>query len=140
LAQRNCIALLKALSEAGHTVQLETAGAHDIEPVPDNISVIMDIKTPGSGEETKNRWSNIKHLQSNDEVKFVLCSRGDYEWAHETVQDKALTQSGATILFSPAWQRLDAADLVEWVLSDRLPVRVQLQLHKIIWGAEKSGV
>ncbi len=140
LAQRNCIELLKALLQVGYRVQLETAGAHDIEPVPDDVSVIMDIKTPDSGEEPRNRWKNIGHLQSNDEIKFVLCSQSDYSWASRIIKSKEITSTGSTILFSPAWQRVDPAELVDWVLRDHLPVRVQLQLHKYIWGAEKRSV
>lgn len=126
--------------EAGIATQLETAGAHDISNVPNRVSVIMDIKTPDSGEVKRNRWKNITRLQANDEVKVVINSRSDYEWAKEIIQTKGIVDLNIPILFSPAWGRLDPAILVEWILADQLPVRLQIQQHKYIWGAERSGV
>lgn len=140
LAQRNCIPLLKAMLEAGITTQLETAGAHDISNVPDGISVIMDVKTPDSGEVKRNRWKNISHLKANDEVKIVLNSQSDYEWAKDIIRTKGIVDLNIPILFSPAWERLEPATLVEWILADQLPVRLQVQQHKYIWGAERNGV
>ena len=140
LAQRNVITLLQRLIDAGHQTQLETAGAHDIAVVPDQTSVIMDIKTPDSGEAEHNRWSNIKHLKSNDEVKIVINSQSDYEWAKRVIVEKGLVALHIPILFSPSWHHLEAAELVKWILDDHLPVRLQLQQHKYIWGAEKTGV
>lgn len=140
LAQRNCIPLLQALVAAGIPTQLETAGAHDISTVPDEVAVIMDIKTPGSGEAARNRWQNIAHLQANDELKIVINDRHDYEWAKAAIFEKGLVDLHIPILLSPAWQRLEPATLVQWILADRLPVRLQLQQHKYIWGAEKTGV
>jgi 7-carboxy-7-deazaguanine synthase len=140
LAQRNCIHLLQALLEAGINTQLETAGAHDISNIPDKVSIIMDIKTPDSGEAERNRWGNINHLKANDELKIVLNSRNDYAWAKEIIYSKGIVDLNIPILFSPAWGRLDPATLVQWILADQLPVRVQIQQHKYIWGAERSGV
>lgn len=140
LAQRNCTPLLQALLEQGSAVQLETAGAHSITNVPDEVSIIMDIKTPGSGEAKRNRWQNIAHLKANDEVKIVINSRDDYEWAREAIVSRGIVDLGVPILFSPAWDRLDPAMLVDWILADRLPVRLQIQQHKYIWGAEAKGV
>lgn len=140
LAQRNCIDLLNALLKNGNRVQLETAGAHDISKVPEDVSIIMDIKTPNSGESTRNRWNNISHLKRNDEVKIVIGDRSDYEWAREIIAKKGIVELGIPILFSPAWGNVDPAVLVEWILGDRLVVRLQLQQHKYIWGADKRGV
>ncbi|MDX8403692.1 MAG: radical SAM protein [Mariprofundaceae bacterium] len=140
LAQRNCIPLLKAMLEAGIAPQLETAGAHDISNVPDEVSIIMDVKTPDSGEVERNRWKNIAHLKANDEVKIVINSQSDYEWAKEIIFTKGIVNLNIPILFSPAWGRLEPAKLVQWMLADQLPVRLQIQQHKYIWGAERSGV
>jgi len=140
LAQRNISILLKALVDEGFKTQLETAGAHDIASVPDDVSIIMDIKTPDSGEAGRNRWSNIEHLQNNDEIKMVINGQSDYEWAKKTISEKGLAELHIPILFSPSWHHLKAATLVEWILRDHLPVRLQIQQHKYIWGAEKTGV
>ncbi|HKJ62161.1 MAG TPA: radical SAM protein [Hyphomicrobiales bacterium] len=140
LAQKSCIPLLAALLDLGLNVQLETAGAHDILHVPDAVSIIMDIKTPGSGESARNRWQNIAHLKTNDEVKIVINSRDDYEWARQVITEKGVIALSVPILFSPAWDRLDPAQLVAWILEDALPVRLQLQQHKYIWGANRRGV
>ena len=138
LAQKSCPDLLKALCDAGYSVSLETSGAMDISEVDARVSVIMDIKTPGSGEEGKNLWANIAHLKSKDEVKFVLAHRADYDWAKQILEKYALTGK-SPVLFSPVYKTLPPADLAKWVLEDHLPVRMQLQLHKILWG-EKPGV
>ena len=138
LAQKGCHELLKLLCDAGYKVSIETSGAMDISQVDQRVSVIMDIKTPGSGEENKNLWGNIKHLSAKDEVKFVLVDRADYEWAKQVLKQYALTDI-CPVLFSPVYKTLPPADLAAWVLEDHLPVRMQVQLHKILWG-EKAGV
>lgn len=133
LAQKECLGLLRELCDAGYDVSLETGGAMDIEGVDSRVSVILDIKTPGSGELEKNRWDNLEHLKPADEVKFVLCDREDYEWARALLAERKLNAK-CPVLFSPVYGRLDPAELGEWVLQDRLPVRMQVQLHKILWG------
>ena len=138
LAQKACHELLKALCNAGYSVSLETSGAMDISQVDARVSVIMDIKTPGSGEESKNLWTNIAHLKAKDEVKFVLADRADYDWAKQILEKYQLTKK-SPVLFSPVYKTLPPADLAKWILEDHLPVRMQLQLHKILWG-EKPGV
>lgn len=133
LAQKDCHVLLKALCDAGYSVSLETGGAIDISPVDSRVSVILDIKTPGSGELKNNLWGNLAHLKQTDEVKFVLCSRADYDWAKEILADYKITEK-CPVLFSPVYSQVNPTELAEWVLADRLPVRMQLQLHKILWG------
>jgi len=138
LAQKGCHALLKMLCDAGYQVSIETSGAMDISQVDRRVSVIMDIKTPGSCEVGKNLWSNISALEAKDEVKFVLVDRADYDWAKQILAQYDLTQK-CPVLLSPVYKTLPPADLATWVLEDRLPVRMQVQLHKILWG-EKAGV
>jgi 7-carboxy-7-deazaguanine synthase len=138
LAQKGCHELLKMLCDAGYQVSLETSGAMDISQVDQRVSVIMDIKTPGSGEESKNLWSNIAALSAKDEVKFVLVDRADYDWAHQTLGQYDLP-SKCPVLFSPVYKTLPPDQLAAWVLQDHLQVRMQVQLHKVIWG-EKAGV
>lgn len=133
LAQKECLTLLKELCDTGYSVSLETSGALDVSMVDARVSKILDIKTPGSGEVKKNRWSNIHHLTQHDEVKFVLCDEIDYRWAVEAIREHRLDLI-CPILFSPVYGRLDPAALAAWVLRDRLPVRVQVQLHKLLWG------
>lgn len=133
LAQENCLALLDQLCERGYLVSLETSGALDISRVNDTVSKILDIKTPGSSEADKNRWSNLEFLTRNDEIKFVLSGEADYEWAKEVLLEKHLAQI-CTVLFSPSYHELPAGDLAEWILRDELPVRMQIQLHKFLWG------
>lgn len=133
LAQKNCHVLLKVLCDAGYSVSLETGGAIDIAPVDTRVSIILDIKTPGSGELKNNLWSNLDYLKKTDEVKFVLCSRSDYEWAKDTLVTYHLADK-CTVLFSPVYSQVNPTELAEWVLADHLPVRMQLQLHKILWG------
>jgi 7-carboxy-7-deazaguanine synthase len=140
LAQRNCIALLQALEPLDCDVQLETSGAFPIDSVPAGIRRIVDVKTPDSGEAKRNLLENIALLNADDEIKFVLCSRQDYEWSRNFIARQQLTRQGCTILFSPAWGLLSAADLSQWILQDQLSVRLQIQLHKVIWGAEATGV
>ena len=138
LAQKECHGLLTALCDAGYSVSLETGGAMDIRAVDSRVSVILDIKTPGSGELAKNLWSNLALLKASDEVKFVLCDRADYDWAKQQLGEHKLNQT-CPVIFSPVYSQVNPSDLAAWVLADKLPVRMQVQLHKILWG-EKHGV
>jgi len=140
LAQKQCITLLKRLAELDCAVQLETSGAYLIDQVPDAVHRIVDIKTPGSLEVERNRLENLELLSANDELKFVITSRSDYEWSRHFISQYKLENSKATLLMSPAFGAVAAGDLCAWLLADRLPVRMQLQLHKVIWGAEATGV
>jgi len=140
LLQKNVLPLMKMLADAGHTVLLETSGAHDISAVDPRVHRIMDLKTPGSGECARNLFANIEHLTQRDEVKFVIGSREDYEWSREQVQHHALAQRCRAVLFSPIFGRIDPREIVEWILADKLPVRFQLQMHKFIWTPTKRGV
>jgi 7-carboxy-7-deazaguanine synthase len=133
LAQKRCSELLSRLCDEGFEVSLETSGAVDINLADRRVSRVMDLKTPGSGEEEKNLWSNLDELTSHDQIKFVICSREDYEWAREKLREHKLN-SYCEVLFSPAWGLVEAKMLAEWVLEDHLPVRFQLQLHKLLWG------
>lgn len=137
LAQKPCIELLKQLCDQGYEVSLETSGAMDISRVDPRVSKVMDLKTPGSGEESKNRYENIQYLTSNDQVKFVICDRQDYDWAVAKLAEFQLAQK-CQVLFSPIHGELEPSQLAEWILHDRLPVRFQLQLHKYLWGDEKG--
>ena len=138
LAQKDCHVLLRELCDAGYSVSLETGGAIDISPVDKRVSVILDVKTPDSGELKNNVWGNLDHLKSTDEVKFVLCSRADYEWAKDLLSKHKIADK-CPVLFSPVFNQVKPTELAEWVLADKLPVRMQVQLHKILWG-EKPGV
>jgi 7-carboxy-7-deazaguanine synthase len=138
LAQKACHDLLKELCNAGYDVSLETGGGMDIAAVDQRVSVILDIKTPDSNEEKNMRWENLAHIEAKDELKFVLCGRNDYEWAKQKIETLNLVEK-CPIVFSPSYKDLDPADLASWILADHLPVRMQMQLHKILWG-EKSGV
>lgn len=133
LAQSNCRVLLTSLCDAGYSVSLETSGALDISQVDRRVSRIVDIKTPGSGEVDKNRWQNLDDLTAHDEVKFVLCGQADYHWAMQVLRDFKL-DAKCPVLFSPSHHELKPAELANWILQDRLPVRMQLQLHKLLWG------
>lgn len=135
LAQKNCLNLLRALCDDGYSVSLETSGAIDISGVDARVMKVLDIKTPGSGEAQKNLWENLAHLTRHDEIKFVLCNEADYRWAQQVVKTRKLDQH-CEILFSPVHEELAARDVAEWILRDRLPVRMQVQLHKILWGNE----
>jgi 7-carboxy-7-deazaguanine synthase len=138
LAQKGCLVLLQELCDAGYSVSLETGGAIDISPVDKRVSVILDVKTPDSGEVENNVWGNLEHLKQTDEVKFVLCSRADYDWAKEILNQHHISKK-CPVLFSPVYSQINPTDLAGWVLEDKLPVRMQVQLHKILWG-EKPGV
>ena len=140
LLQKNVLPLMSMLCEAGHTVLLETSGAHNISGVDARVHRIMDLKTPGSGEVDKNLWSNIDHLSKRDEVKFVIGSREDYEWSREKVDRLQLASRCHAVLFSPIFGRIDPRQIVEWILADRLDVRFQLQMHKFIWTPTQRGV
>jgi 7-carboxy-7-deazaguanine synthase len=133
LAQPNCARLLTALCDANYRVSLETSGALDTSVVDLRVVVVLDVKTPGSGEERRNRLENLALLTLKDQVKFVICSREDYEWSKAFVLEHALA-SRCQVLFSPSFHEVAPATLADWILADRLPVRFQLQLHKILWG------
>lgn len=135
LSQKRCLDLLEALCDAGHEVSLETSGALDISSVDSRVRRVMDLKPPGSGEVSRNLWSNLDHLQAHDQIKFVLADRVDYDWAVACISEHALT-SRCPILFSPVQGKLSPRDLADWILADRLPVRFQMQLHKLLWGNE----
>lgn len=137
LAQKGCLTLLKALCDAGYSVSLETSGALDVSSVDPRVSKVLDIKTPASGEMSKNMWANIAHLNAHDEIKFVLCDEADYCWATQILKEHQLTEK-CTVLFSPAQGQLEARDLAEWILRDNLPVRLQVQLHKLLWGNQQG--
>lgn len=138
LAQKKCLDLLTMLCDAGYEVSLETGGAIETDGVDSRVAVILDVKTPGSGEMENNRWANLQRLKPKDEVKFVLCDRTDYEWAKQVLIEHGITDQ-CSVLFSPVYNQVNPTDLAEWILQDKLPVRMQVQLHKILWG-EKPGV
>ena len=137
--------LAERLLDRGYTVLVETSGAIDIGPLDKRTHRIMDLKCPDSGEESRNLWSNLEHLTGRDEIKFVIASRRDYEWTRDVIHEHGLGERVARgelrgLLLSPVWEKMDFRELAEWVLEDRLPVRYQIQLHKIIWGANVPGV
>ena len=138
LAQKEALDLIKRLGDEGLEVLLETSGSIDIAPVDKRCTIIIDIKCPSSGEVTKNRWENLQHLKPDDEIKFVIADREDYDWARKVIDERDLNRW--TVLLSPVWGELDLKILAEWMLADRLPARLQTQLHKHIWGAEARGV
>lgn len=145
LIHRNAFILAKMLLAEGFTVLVETSGAIDVAPLDPRVHKIMDLKCPGSGEEARNLWSNLDHLTNRDEVKFVIKDRADYEWARDVVLNRGLAarkREGELreILFSPVWDAVDFKEMAEWILEDHLPVRYQIQLHKVIWGANVHGV
>ena len=135
LAQKPCLNLLTRLCDAGYQVSLETSGALDVSAVDNRVVKVMDIKTPASGEVDKNLESNLQYLTSQDQVKFVLCDRNDYDWAVAFIQQHALTEK-CEVLFSPVHSQLQVSQLADWILADQLPVRFQIQLHKLLWGDE----
>jgi 7-carboxy-7-deazaguanine synthase len=134
LAQKSCLELLNALCDAGYSVSLETSGAMDITPVDPRVSRVVDIKTPGSGEVKRNRLENLDQLRGHDQVKIVVCSREDYEWARDLLRGRS--SLACQVLMSPSWGQVAPSELAEWILADRLDVRLQIQLHKILWGNE----
>ncbi len=133
LAQRACTALLRRLCEAGYRVSLETSGAMPLSDVDVRVVKVVDVKTPGSGEERRNRYAELESLSSQDLVKFVICGRHDYEWSRAQVRERGLA-ARCTVLFSPSHDELKAHELADWILADQLPVRFQIQLHKYLWG------
>jgi len=145
LIHRNAFVLADRLLAEDYTVLVETSGAVDVAPLDPRVHRIMDLKCPLSGEESRNLWSNLDHLTDRDEVKFVIAGREDYEWARDVIRSRDLdgrVRRGElrALLFSPVWETMDFRELADWVLEDRLPVRYQIQLHKIIWGANVHGV
>ncbi len=139
LLQPEVLPLMTALCDAGMTVLLETSGALDIEPVDDRVRIILDLKPPGSGEDSSNLWSNLEHIKSTDEVKFVVSGRDDFLWTVNAIEQHDLTRR-CEVLVSPVHGRVEPADLASWILESRLRLRLQVQLHKIIWGPRTRGV
>jgi len=135
LAQKRCLDLLAALCDAGFSVSLETSGALDVSAVDARVVKVVDLKAPGSGEVARNLWSNLDAVDAKDQIKFVLADRADYDWARAAMDEHRIA-SRCDVLFSPVYGKLAPRDLAEWILADRLPVRMQLQLHKILWGEE----
>jgi 7-carboxy-7-deazaguanine synthase len=133
LAQPNCLPLLSLLCDQGYEVSLETSGAMPVKDVDPRVVKVLDLKTPASGEVGRNDYSNIEYLTLNDQLKFVICDRGDYEWARLKLDEYALAARVSDVLFSPSHEQLPPRQLAEWILEDRLPVRLQLQLHKLLW-------
>lgn len=134
LAQPECRTLLAQLAVCGYEVSLETSGALDIAGIDARVSVVMDLKTPGSKEEHRNRYENIALLKAIDQVKFVICDRADYEWSRARLREYNLAERCGDVLFSPSYGQVNPTDLAEWILADRLPVRLQIQLHKLLWN------
>ena len=139
LLQEEVYPLMRALLDEGHTVMLETGGSLPLDRVPEGVVKIVDLKAPGSGEEARNRWDNLQQLKAGDEIKIVLKDRTDYEWAREVIANRRLADT-APVLLSPVFETLDLKQLAEWILQDGLPVRLQTQLHKHIWGKDAIGV
>ncbi|WP_109124107.1 7-carboxy-7-deazaguanine synthase QueE [Dyella sp. C11] len=135
LAQKRCLILLQRLCDAGHDVSLETSGALDVSPVDPRVRKVMDLKAPDSGESKRNLWSNIEHLLPHDQVKVVIASRADYEWARDVVAEHRLVER-CMVLFSPVHGAIKPRELAEWIIEDKLDVRFQLQLHKLLWNDE----
>jgi 7-carboxy-7-deazaguanine synthase len=133
LAQKTCVELLQRLSDEGFRVSLETSGSMPLQGIDPRVVKVVDVKTPGSGEERRNRYSELDRLDSKDLVKFVICGREDYEWSREKTRELGLADR-CTVLFSPSAEQLSARDLADWILEDHLPVRFQMQLHKVLWG------
>ena len=133
LAQKGCTTLLTQLCDAGLRVSLETSGAMELGGVDPRVIKVVDVKTPGSGEERRNRYDELSRLSAHDLVKFVICDRSDYEWSRGKLRELALPK-GCTVLFSPSHEQLPARELADWILADQLPVRFQIQLHKYLWG------
>jgi len=139
LAQRQAIPLMEQLLARGKTVLLETSGSLDVSAVPEGVHIIMDLKCPDSGEEQANRWANLDHLEETAEIKFVIASRKDYDWAKNACDEHDLSRR-FEVLFSPVYGQIDPAEMVEWIVADRLKVRLQIQMHKVIWPPDARGV
>lgn len=145
LAHPGAFDLARTLLDEGYTVLVETSGAFDVAPLDDRVHVIMDLKCPGSGESHRNRWENLEQLGAGDEIKFVVADRADWEWVRDTIRARGLDRrvregSLRALLVSPVWGGVELEGLAEWILEEGLPVRFQTQLHKLIWGAERTGV
>ncbi len=145
LAHPGSIDLANRLLDEGYTVLVETSGAFDVSPLDERVHTIMDLKCPGSGESARNLWANLDHLDGRDEIKFVVKDRADYEWARDVIRERGLDQrvsdgSLRALLMSPVWGEIDLEAFAGWILEDGLPVRFQVQVHKLIWGAEATGV
>jgi 7-carboxy-7-deazaguanine synthase len=145
LAHAPAYALTDRLLEEGYTVLVETSGAFDVAPLDERVHKIMDLKCPGSGESQRNRWENLAHMTGRDEIKFVVKDRADYEWVRDTIRERGLgtrVEAGTlrALLVSPVWGDIDLEALTGWILEDALPVRFQMQLHKLVWGPERAGV
>lgn len=139
LAQPDCLPLLRLLIQEGYRVSLETSGALPIASVPEPVSIVLDLKTPGSGEVHRNLYENIAELRSKDQIKFVILDKADYDWARFKISELDLTARVEEVLFSPVYESLTPVQLAEWILEDGLEVRLQVQLHKLLWG-DKPGV
>ena len=135
MAQKDCLPLLSALCDKGYQVSLETGGALDVSGVDVRVMKVLDIKTPASGEVSKNMWGNLTVLHERDEIKFVLCDEADYKWAVRVLRERSLADK-CTVLFSPSYEQLSSTVLADWILRDNLPVRMQVQLHKLLWGVQ----
>jgi 7-carboxy-7-deazaguanine synthase len=140
LLQEGIYPLADTLLKSQHTVMIETSGAVDVSRLDPRVIKIMDLKCPGSGECDRNLWSNLEHLSARDEVKFVLADRADYEWARDTIRARNLDGRVNALLMSPVFGVLDPAELAQWILEDRIPVRLQIQIHKHIWSPDTRGV
>ena len=134
LAQPGALSLMVALADAGLSVSIETSGALSVAEVDPRVVKVLDLKTPGSGEVQRNLWENMRHLNAHDQIKFVVCDRADYDWARMRGDEHNLYAQVADVLFSPSHHQLAARDLADWIVADRLPVRMQVQLHKLLWG------
>lgn len=139
LAQPNALPLLALLCDSGYRVSLETSGAMDISQVDPRVSIVMDIKTPDSGELDRNKWGNLNHLSSKDQLKFVVCSKSDFDWACFKITECGLERKVGDVFISPSYEQVAPKDLAQWVLDSKLTIRMQLQLHKLLWG-DKPGV
>ncbi|HMN46239.1 MAG TPA: 7-carboxy-7-deazaguanine synthase QueE [Povalibacter sp.] len=133
LAQKSCLELMQRLCDAGYHVSLETSGAMDIGGVDPRVTRVVDVKTPASGELERNRYENLDRMRVDEQVKFVICSREDFEWSRDLVKQQSLHER-CTVLFSPSYRQVEPRDLAQWILDERLPVRLQVQLHKYLWG------
>ncbi|MDG1125096.1 MAG: 7-carboxy-7-deazaguanine synthase QueE [Pseudomonadales bacterium] len=134
LAQPGALSLMVALADAGLSVSIETSGALSVAEVDPRVVKVLDLKTPGSGEVQRNLWENMRHLNAHDQIKFVVCDRTDYDWARMRCDEHNLYAQVADVLFSPSHHQLASRDLADWIVADRLPVRMQVQLHKLLWG------
>jgi 7-carboxy-7-deazaguanine synthase len=134
LAQPGALSLMVALADAGLSVSIETSGALSVADVDPRVIKVIDLKTPGSGEVQRNLWENMRHLNAHDQIKFVVCDRADYDWARMRCDEHNLYAQVTDVLFSPSHHQLASRDLADWIVADRLPVRMQVQLHKLLWG------